>query len=64
MNAILDFPFRSEEIVKGTSVLKSKKVSGHDSIKNDMINASLPSFSSFLFILFNKLLQTQIYAEK
>ena len=58
MNAILDSPFTSEEIVKGTSVLKSKKVSGHDSIKNNMIKASFPSSSSFLFILFNKILRT------
>ena len=41
-NAILDSPFTSEEIVKGTTLLKSKKSSGHDSISNEMIKASLP----------------------
>ena len=63
-NAILDSPFTSEEIVKGTTLLKSKKASGHDSITNEMIKASLPSFSSFLVTLFNRILQTQIYPEE
>ena len=35
-------------------------VNGHDSISNKKIKASLPSSSSFLVILFNKI-QTQIY---
>ena len=33
-NAILDSPFTSEEIVKSTTLLKTKKPSGHDSISN------------------------------
>ena len=44
--------------------MKSKKASGHDSISNGMINASLPSSSSFLVTLFNKILQTQICPEE
>ena len=46
--ADLDSPFTSEEIVKSTTLLKSKKASGHDSISNEVIKASLPSSSSFL----------------
>ena len=46
-NAILDSPFTSEEIVKGTTLLKSKNASAPDSISNKMIKASLLSFSSF-----------------
>ena len=63
-NAILGSPFASEKIVKGTTLLKSKKSSGHDSISNEMIKASLPSSSSFLVTLFNKILQIQIYPEE
>ena len=33
-NTIFDSPFTSEEIVKGTTVLKSKKASGEYSISN------------------------------
>ena len=36
-NAILDSPFTSEEIVKGTTLLKSKKASDYNSISNDEI---------------------------
>ena len=63
-NIILDSPFTSEEIVKGTTLLKSKKASGYDSISNEIIKASLPSSLSFLVTLFNKILQTQIYPEE
>ena len=63
-NAILDSPFPSEGIVKGTTLLKSKKASGYDSISNEMIKASLLSFLFFLVNLFNKSLQTQIYPEE
>ena len=56
--------FTSEEIVKGTALLKSKKASGYDSISNEMIKASLPISLSFLVALFNKILQTQIYPEE
>ena len=57
--------FTSEEIVKGTTLLKSRKASGHDSIiSNEMIKGSLLSSLSFLVILFNKILQTQIYPEE
>ena len=38
---MFDSPFTSEEIVKGTALLKSKKASGYDSISNEMIKASL-----------------------
>ena len=62
-NSILDSPFTSEEIVKGIALLKSKEASGHDFISNEVIKASLPSFSSFLVTLFNKILQTQIYLD-
>ena len=34
-NAILDSAFTNEETVTGTTLLKSKKASGHDSISND-----------------------------
>ena len=60
-NAILDSPFTSKEIVKGATLLKSKKTSDHDSISNEMIKASLSSSSSFLVILFNKVQQTHLY---
>ena len=60
-NAILDSPFTSEEIVKVTTLLKSKKASGYDSIT---IKASLSSSLSFLVTLFNKILQTQLYPEE
>ena len=46
--ADLDSPFTNEEILKSTTLLKSKKASGHDSISNEVIKASLPSSSSFL----------------
>ena len=62
-NTIFDSPFTSEEIVKGTALLKSKKASGYDSISNEMIKASLPFSLSFLVTLFNKILQTQMYPE-
>ena len=62
-NAILHSSFTSEEIVKGIALLKSKEASGHDFISNEVIKASLPSFSSFLVTLFNKILQTQIYLD-
>ena len=52
---ILDSPFASKEIVKGTTLLKSKKAIGHDSISNEMIKAILSSFS---LTLLNKILQT------
>ena len=60
-NAILDSPFTSKEIVKGATLLKPKKSNGHDSISDEMIKASLSSSSSFLVILFNKILQTHLY---
>ena len=56
--------FTSEEIVKGTALLKSQKSSGYDSISNEMIKASPPFSLSFLVALFNKILQTQIYPEE
>ena len=52
---ILDSPFASKEIVKGTTLLKSNKAIGHDSISNEMIKAILSSFS---LTLLNKILQT------
>ena len=55
-NAIL----ASVEILKGTTLLKSKKASGYDSISNEMIKASLPSSLSFLVTLFNINPNTQI----
>ena len=64
MNAILDCPFTSEEIVEGTSILRLNKVSAHDSITNKMIKESFSSSSSLFIILFNKILQTQIYLEE
>ena len=63
-NVILDSPFTSEEIPKSTTLLKSKKASGHESISDKTIKAGLPSSSSFLVILFYKILQTQIYLEE
>ena len=63
-NTIFNSPFTSEEIVKGITFLKSKKASGNDSVSNEMIKASLPSSSSFLVTLFNKILQTHIYPEE
>ena len=60
-NTVFNSPFISEEIAKGTILLKSKKASGQDSISNEMIKASLPFSLSFLVNLFNKILQTQIY---
>ena len=63
-NAILDCPFTSEETVKGIALLKSKKASDNNSISNEMIKASVPSLSSFLVTLFNKILQSQIYPEE
>ena len=63
-NVILDCPFTSEETVKGITLLKSKKASDNNSISNEMIKASLPSLSSFLVTLFNKILQSQIYPEE
>ena len=63
-NTIFNSPFTSEEIVKGITFLKSKKASGNDSVTNEMIKASLPSSSSFLVTLFNKILQTHIYPEE
>ena len=44
--------------------MKSKKASGYDSISNEMIKESLSSTSSFLAILFHKILQTQIQPEE
>lgn len=41
--------------------MKSKKTSGHDSINNEIIKASLLFSSIFLVTLFNKILQTQVY---
>ena len=64
MNAILDTLFTSKKFNKSTSVLKSKKASGHDSISNEMIKASLPSCSSSVIVLFNKILQTQTYPKE
>ena len=58
-NTIFDSPFTSEEIAKGSTLLKSKKASGHDSISNEMVKASLPSSLPFLVTLFNKILQIQ-----
>ena len=52
---ILDSPFASKEIVKGTTLLKSNKAIGHDSISNEMSKAILSSFS---LTLLNKILQT------
>ena len=60
----MDSPFTSEEIIKGTTLLKSKKASGHDSISDEIIVASLPPSSSFLVTLFNKILQTLINQEE
>ena len=45
--------FTSNVIVKGTTLLKSKKASGYDSMSNEMIKESLPSASSFWDILFH-----------
>ena len=59
----MDSPFTSEEIVKGATLLKAKKATGHDSISNQMIKASLPSYSSFLVTLFSNVLQTHIHPE-
>ena len=59
----MDYPFTSEEKVKGATLLKAKKATGHDSISNEMIKASLPSSSSFLVTLFSNVLQTQIHPE-
>ena len=63
-NTIFNSPFTSEGIVKGTTFLKSKKASGHNSISNEMIEASLPSSLSFLVTLFSKILETQICPEE
>ena len=64
MNAIIDCPFASREIFKGNSVLRSKKVSGHDSVSSEMIKERLPSSTSLFIILFNNILQTRIYPEE
>ena len=62
-NTIFDSPFTSEEIVKGTALLKPKKASGCDSIStvNEMIKANLQFCLSFLVYLirFYKLRYTQ-----
>ena len=58
-NTIFNSPFASEEIVKGSTLLKSKNASGHDSISNEIVKASLPSSLPFLVTLFNKILQIQ-----
>ena len=63
-NANLNSPFTSEEIIKDTTLLKSKNASGLDYISNEMIKESLLSSSSFLVALFNKILQTQIHPEE
>ena len=63
-DTILDSLFTSEEVVKGTTLLKSKKASVHDYISNEMMKASLPSSLSFSVILFIKILQTHIYPEE
>ena len=63
-DTILDSPFTGKEVVKGTTLLKSKKASVHDYISNEMMKASLPSSLSFSVILFIKILQTQIYPEE
>ena len=60
----MDCPFTNEETVKGIALLKSKKPSDNNSISNEMIKASVPSLSSFLVTLFNKILQSQIYPEE
>ena len=57
----MDSPFTSEETVTGTTLSKSKKTSCHNSISNKMIKAGLLSSLPFLIILFNKILQTQVY---
>ena len=61
---LLGSPVISEEIVKGTTLLKSEKTSGDDSISNEMIKESLPSSSFFLVTLFNNTPQTQIHQEE
>ena len=63
-STIFDSPFTSEEMVKVTALLKSKKASGYDSISNETIKVSLPFSLSLLVTLFNKTLQTQIYPEE
>ena len=59
----MDCLFTSEEIVEDTW-MRSKKVSAHDSVSNKIIKESFSSCSSLLIILFNKILQTQIYLEE
>ena len=61
---LLGSPVISEEIAKGTTLLKSEKTSGDDSISNEMIKESLPSSSFFLVTLFNNTPQTQIHQEE
>ena len=62
-NTIFDSPFTSEEIVKGTALLRPKNASGCDSIStvNEMIKANLQFCLSFLVYLirFYKLRYTQ-----
>ena len=36
-----DSPFTSEEIVKGATLLKSKKAGGYDSISNEMNKSTI-----------------------
>ena len=50
-DTILDSPFTGKEVVKGTTLLKSKKASVHDYISNEMMKASLLSSLYFSVIL-------------
>ena len=62
-DAILDSPFTIEEISKGIRELKLRKVSGNDSISNEMIIAGAPTILPFLVSFFSEILKSHYYPE-
>ena len=62
-DAILDSPFTIEEISKGIRELKLRKVSGNDSISNEMIIAGAPTILPFLVSFYNEILKSHYYPE-
>ena len=61
--AILDELITLEEIRKASTKLKTGKVAGNDSLSNEMIKSSVSIIGPVLQILFNKVLNSDIFTQ-
>ena len=54
---MLDSPFTADKVFKAIAQLKNRKVSGSDSISDEMINTCSPTYLPFFITFFNNILE-------